>query len=296
MPGSCGELVQGIINGINFHITCPINRYSRVTASVTKDGSIKIPDGLEKARAAAKKTLELIGIPHGVEIEIKSDIPRGKGMASSTADIAAVVVAVSELFASPVSAKEITDVALSIEPTDGTFFDGIVAFDHLAGRMFEKVGDALPLEIIVLEPPEFLDTVAFNKKKRAAADAEELLTKEAFEMAVQGIRTKDLHLVGKAATLSSILNQRLLAKPVLNNVIDVCKRKGGLGVNVAHSGTVMGILAERGYGSRLFERISHYIPRHWDAYVVDMINGGGPTGQRLENREVENRLNYCGIS
>lgn len=78
MPGSCGELVQGIINGINFHITCPINRYSRVTASVTKDGSIKIPDGLEKARAAAKKTLELIGIPHGVEIEIKSDIPRVK--------------------------------------------------------------------------------------------------------------------------------------------------------------------------------------------------------------------------
>lgn len=282
MPGSCGELVQGVINGINFHITCPINRYSRVTVSVTRDGSIKIPGGLEKAGAAAKKTLELIGIPHGVEIEIKSDIPRGKGMASSTADIAAVVVAVSELFASPVSVKAIAGIALSIEPTDGTFFDGIVAFDHLGGRMFEKVGDALPLEIIVLEPPEFLDTVAFNKKKRRAAGAEELLVKEAFEMAVQGIRAKDLRLVGEAATLSSILNQRLLAKPVLNNVIDACKRKGGLGVNVAHSGTVMGMLAERGFGSRLLEKISHHIPRQWDAYVVDMISGGGRCEERSD--------------
>lgn len=289
MPGSCGELVQGIIDGINFHITCPINRYSRITAMATKDGSIMVPDGLDKTAAAAKKTLELMDISQGVHIDIKSDLPLGKGMASSTADITATVVAISELFERSVSEKEIADIAISIEPTDGVFFDGIVAFDHLEGRMLNKIGNAPPLEIIVLEPAESLDTVTFNQKKQRSVGAEELLIKGAFQMAVQGIRSKDPRLVGKAATISSILNQRLLKKHDLNDLIDICKRNGGLGVNVAHSGTVMGVLVDLGYGGRLLQKILHYLPRQWKAYVVNLIDGGPileTRNLRLETRKI----------
>jgi len=34
VPGTCGELVQGIKENKNFHITCPVNLFSYVSASL----------------------------------------------------------------------------------------------------------------------------------------------------------------------------------------------------------------------------------------------------------------------
>ncbi len=33
-PGSCGELVQGTLNGVNFHITCPVDRFTETTVTL----------------------------------------------------------------------------------------------------------------------------------------------------------------------------------------------------------------------------------------------------------------------
>ena len=34
-PGTCGEFLQGSINGQSFFVTCPINRYSYALSNVT---------------------------------------------------------------------------------------------------------------------------------------------------------------------------------------------------------------------------------------------------------------------
>ncbi|NCO66748.1 MAG: GHMP kinase [Solirubrobacter sp.] len=292
MPGSCGELVQGALGEIDFHITCPINRYSDVRVSGLKEGAVRVADyagtaynsndanyanddvKYDKTTSALRKALERIGTGYGAEVLVQSGLPRGKGMASSTADIAAAVAAVFEVHGRPIDPHEIAEIALSVEPTDGIIFDGIVAFDHLKGRMLQALGEAPPLEILALEPPKDLDTIRFNKDKARLKDTDKLFVKEAFDMAVEGLASNNLRLIGSAASLSSILNQKLLYKPELDDVMAVCRTKGGLGVNVAHSGTVMGMLVEKGFGHRLFNKVSHYIPRSWDAYVVEVINGG----------------------
>jgi len=274
MPGSCGELVQGVMEGTDFHITCPIDRYSRVSASFKSGGELKVPEQLDKTATAVKKALEMIESDRGIEIDVRSELPQGKGMASSTADIAAALAATFRLLERDIGQDDIAKIAVSIEPTDGTFFNGLVSFDHINGRRLELLGEAPPIEIIVLEPPEMLDTVIFNKEKRKVDNADESMVAEAYEMAVAGIKTWDAHLVGKAATMSAILNQKLLCKKALEDVMDVCRLKGGIGVNVAHSGTVMGMLAEKGFGRRLFEKVSHYVPSSWNAYLVDLIDGG----------------------
>lgn len=304
MPGSCGELVQGTLGESDFHITWPVNRYSVVSArptsgevSITGKSGRTIKEGriinagtgqakdaarldhasLEKTALAVTKAIEKVraglDLEVGVRIEVESELAPGKGMASSTADIASAIVAVNVLFDKAIDAKQIAEVALSVEPTDGTFFEGIVAFDHLKGRFFEEIGDAPPIDVVVLEPPQTLDTIAFNREKLAANN--DLFVKEAYEMAVSGIRDFNLKLIGEAATLSAMLNQSRLLKPELNDVIALSRRKGALGVNVAHSGTVMGILVERGFGDKMFSKVSHYVPKGWQAYVVSVI-GGGP--------------------
>jgi len=274
MPGSCGELVQGKIDGVDFHITCPINRFSKATLDASKEKTISSNGSLSKTAEAVKKSLEALEVEDGVIISIESELPRGKGMASSTADIGAAVTATFALFGRDSNPSGVADIALSIEPTDGIIFEGIVAFDHLRGRKLDAIGDAPPLDVVVLEPPHAVDTVAFNLGKVTGSDAEDRLHKETLAMATEGIKALDLRLIAEAATLSAELNQKLLFKPELDDIIDLSKRRGGLGVNIAHSGTVMGILIERGFAGRLLEKIAHYVPRSWKAYTAGVVSGG----------------------
>ncbi|MBI4733361.1 MAG: kinase [Rubrobacteridae bacterium] len=311
VPGSCGELVQGIINGVNIHITCPIDRYSRASVKnlsknhindelITGKNENKNPvikktvipgknnniahnenNGTEKVRRGVSlycETSELNAkLLQNILIDVNSELPSGKGMASSTADIGAVLAATASLFDMKADVDLISRIALRIEPTDGVLFEGIVAFDHLRGKYFEPLGAALPLEVIVLEPPGMLDTVEFNNEKKKHSPkiygSEEILV-EAYEMVKEGISVFNTEYIGKGATLSARLNQQLLPKPGLDDIIETVKRRGALGVNVAHSGTVIGILADQGFGGRIFDKIAHYIPRGWDAYLVRMTDGG----------------------
>jgi L-threonine kinase len=54
-------------------------------------------------------------------------------------------------------------------------------------------------------------------------------------------------LIGEAATISSIANEKVLEKPDLLAIIRCAKEAKAVGVNVAHSGTVIGILIDKAY-------------------------------------------------
>ncbi|MCG2675823.1 GHMP kinase, partial [bacterium] len=152
-PGSCGELVQGTLNGESFHVSCPINLYSQVKVVLNGKGKIIGPLDKWKTREAIKRTLEFLGKEGlGANFEIDSKIPLGKGMASSTADIGAASLAIACALGEEISPQEIAKIALSIEPTDGTLFDGIVIFDHRNGALFKFLGKAPDMEILVIDP------------------------------------------------------------------------------------------------------------------------------------------------
>ena len=84
IPGSCGELVQGMIDDIPFLVTCPISMYTK--ASITKYFSY-LP---YKARLARNKTLDYLGTKSYAKFCLTTELLTGKGMASSSADIASI--------------------------------------------------------------------------------------------------------------------------------------------------------------------------------------------------------------
>ncbi|MHB8170999.1 MAG: GHMP family kinase ATP-binding protein [Thermincolia bacterium] len=280
VPGTCGELVQGTLAGVNFHVTCPISFYSDLTVEINKDKTgITYPQGLEKAARAAAATLKLLELDIcGAMLETHHTLPVGKGMASSTADIAAACYATALATGRTIEPEQVAAIALAIEPTDGIMFPGIRLFDHLQGRLSEDLGCIRGLGVLMIDLGGAVDTQTFNARGDlvAANGAKEKVTKEALNLLREGIAKGDLALIGRGATLSSRANQNILFKKELPQLEIMVEALGLLGINVAHSGTVAGILFEMEQvdGVQLEERVRQELGPGFNYYLTAITGGG----------------------
>lgn len=166
-------------------------------------------------------------------------------MASSTADITAVAVAVGLAAGRVFTAGQLARLALEIEPTDGTLFPGIVAFDHRNGRWLRRLGPAPAILVTYIDTGGSVDTIEFNRRRLRYTSAQQRQIELAFEMIGHGLKSRDCGLLGAAATISARVNQEILPKPGLEEIIDISATVGGFGVVVAHSGSVAGILHDQ---------------------------------------------------
>lgn len=241
-PGSCGELAQGTIDGKNFLITCPINVYTEVI--VRTDQYTPFHAG-RKVLTAINKTIEYLQIKSSrFHVSVRSDLPIGKGMASSSADISAACQSIALSAGKVLTPDEMADIALSIEPTDGIFYPGIVLFDHIKGCIRQPLGDALPMHIVIFDIGGEINTLHFNKRldlKKLNQENEDQVY-QAVQLIRKGLADKDISLIGKGATMSALANQKILYKPHLEEIIHIGLSWGAVGVNIAHSGTVVGVL------------------------------------------------------
>lgn len=195
----------------------------------------------------------------------------GIGMGSSTADIGAAVTAVFTAAGVKQCEKETGALAVGIEPTDGTIFSGIVAFDHRRGRYVHRLGAAPDMQITYVDTGGTVDTVQFNRRAVRYTRSQESRIRTAFDMAAAGLRHGDKQLIGAAATMSARINQTVLPKPDLEELVEISAAHGGYGVVVAHSGTVMGILHD-GHGPGIADAMSPL--GYGRARTVQMIDGG----------------------
>lgn len=239
VPGSCGELIQGTLQGVPFLVTCPVNIYTIVT--VTDDGTQQLRGLGRKARLALSRTLEYLGCDKfPFSLQLDSEIPIGKGMASSSADIAAVAIAAATALEKKLTPAEISRLAAGIEPTDGVFFPGIVRMNQMTGECLEELGELPALKIAAFDCGGFVDTLAFHERQDLADlnRQNELRVAEAISWLMRG----SAEAIAAAATQSALANQTILKKQYLEQIIVDVKKQGALGVNVAHSGTVIGVL------------------------------------------------------
>ena len=255
-PGTCGELVQGMIGGVDFLVTCPINQFSRATVTLRAGGADGSPirvsgiDHLPKTQQAVVRTLIQPEICVGAaslvaEVSIANPIPAGKGMGSSSADITAAVWAAGKAAGVELPPATIAGIALSVEPTDGVMFPGIALFDHRRGRIAETLGMPPPLEVIAIDRGGQVDTLEFNRVDRSEQwSAVSAATEEALELVREGIRRCDAELVGRGATISARAGHPPGAGPLVERAAQFAEDIGAVGVNVAHSGTVVGILLD----------------------------------------------------
>lgn len=280
IPGSCGELVQGYLNKSNFLISCPIEVYNTIHVSkVEFSNEILIDENKSKTKEALLKLLSHYGLEDmGLKVEIKADLPEAKGMGSSTADITGAMIAALLLLNKKVDIELVTKIALKVEPSDATFMDGIVKFDHLKGKQKEKIGQIDPIPLLVFDYGGEVDTLSFNCRQdlKKLNSQKAKMVKKAYSLVKKGIKTKDGKLIGKGATMSSLANQKIIKKPGLRELINTLEtQKGFLGISTAHSGTVIGVMVEnKELSGEIIEKIKNNFPYLNFLFNTRIINGG----------------------
>lgn len=247
VPGVCGELVQGMLGDSHFLVTCPVDFYSRVTVEIFEgEAGVSAPPGCPKSIAAVEAALNHLGRTDvAARLTISNTIPRSKGMGSSSADVAGAIAATGMALGQQLSPSLIGELALSVEPSDGIMFPGIALFDHREGSIVEEMGPPPPMEIVAIDFGGTVDTLEFNQiDHNDAWHSLESVNQQALELVRLGIQEGIPALVGKGASISAGAGQRIMEKPQLPRVVAFAESVGAVGVCVAHSGTVIGVLLD----------------------------------------------------
>ncbi|EGT3680592.1 GHMP kinase [Clostridioides difficile] len=279
-PASCGEFVQGIIDDEEYLCSYAIDMYSKV---YIEEKLVDINLGRYKSRLAIEKVFEKFNLPKkytkNISLNINSKIPVGKGMASSTADIGATIKATLSLIDKDLSSEEISKLAAEIEPTDSIFIDKNSIFNPLNGTVIKYLGNLTNAKVVILEPNKVLDTMKIRLRQdynKLKVENKEVI-KKAFALLEEGLKKNNLSLVGEACTLSSLANENIEKKEYLNEIIKISKKYGAYGVNIAHSGTVVGILIDKSMNDKkMIDALceSNINSVYNKIYTQNIINGG----------------------
>jgi L-threonine kinase len=246
LPLTCGELVQGTWEGTPCLVSCPIDSYHTTRVRLESRPDWEYPPHCTKTRLAFQAGLKALKREEsGGSLTLTTNAPRERGYGTSTADIGASLFALGNALQTPFSPQEVAQIALQIVPSDGTFFKGLVQFDHLQGSFQHLWGNIQPHPLLVIDPGGNVSTLAFNRQDhRKALDKLAPYHRDAFLMLKAGLAENDWDLIGNAATLSAVLHQEILFNPLLETVLGLAHSLHAHGICRAHSGTLLGILLD----------------------------------------------------
>lgn len=284
-PASCGELLQGYIGEGEKLISYSINLFSKVSLIEKKP---KNNEGISHNHRKAYRMLEEVFKYYGYNeedykhlcLKIDSPIPIAKGMASSTADLVATATAAARYLDKAISEEEVARLAIGIEPTDSIVFSKVTLFDHLKGHFHKQYGSFPDCKVLLLEGRDIIDTIDFRKTDRTSLlKTNEKEVEKALLHFEIGINQQSLKELGKAATISGFANQRILHKEGLEEIHEMSQKFGAYGINVAHSGSVIGILYKdtefdrEGFCYRIKDK--DFMKNYLSIHSYDIIPGGG---------------------
>jgi L-threonine kinase len=279
-PGTCGELVQGHLNGRDFLVNCPIDLYAEAEVTSAATDGLHLHDAGRFHKIRDTLTLAahecFLHLRHGVRV--RSGIPRGKGMASSSADIGAALSALLTACGRTVSEELFAKLLTEVEPSDCVHFRGIAHLNHITGDLIARYRAPGKLRVLIVDCGGEIDTLVFDRQHaREVYRANEKTINEAVTRVSQGLKQGDLAMIGQAATISAELSQLIHRKPQLTELIGLTRPLGALGVNCAHSGSVLGVMYRA--DERLGEDLRRAVSDHFGsslAVIGDhaVIDGG----------------------
>jgi len=249
-----GELFQGVLES-------DAGRLRRGLVSlpcgIFKSEARFFPDATGVVRVAppwkikAKKAAELTPARYGNGrfsglLKVRSNTPVGWGLGSSTSDVTAAIRAVADAFDDRLSARDIAGLAVNAEiASDSIMFgESAVLFAQREGVVIEEIGGPLPpLDVLGFNTDPGgagIDTLSFRPAHYSWREIESF--RPLVGLLRRAVAMQDSRFVGQVATASAEINQRHLPKPRFESLKEVMWKVGAIGLQVAHSGIVMGLL------------------------------------------------------
>ncbi|GLS36885.1 kinase [Mesorhizobium tianshanense] len=250
-----GEFLQGVFEGDDGRlyrglVTLPLTSQESLATfwPDERDGIRTRPANRTKAARAAALTLEHIGIAGGGgELTIESPILIGHGYGSSTADVIASIRAVAAAAGVTLRQSTVARLAVTAEGASDAiaYSDQALLFAHREGRAIEHFGGEFPPLLVVGFRDGSGRPIDTLRMRRARYDSEEIGVFRVLRgLAYRSIKQQDPRLLGRVATMSALISQRHLPKASFSAVLDIARDHDACGVQVAHSGTLIGILLD----------------------------------------------------
>jgi uncharacterized protein involved in propanediol utilization len=242
---SFGEIVQGrLLNDEDFLITLPIDLWA--TCKIERelfDGPSMVECEFEKSKRVAYKTLESLGKLEGEKLTITftRNIPIGKGLSSSTADMLAVVRALQEIYGFLATESYISSMFRRIEPHDALHYYMSVVYNHRSGELINKLNYIPQYSVLMIDFGGIKNTEEYNLNLMFTLQEKsdyELLYKKS----VIAFMKQDDREIAQCATESTFIHFSKNDKEVLLKIKELLVSARPLGVIATHSGTCIGLL------------------------------------------------------
>ncbi len=291
VPARIGELVQGCFReGEPFMVPGPLS--SRMAATLTlrsgKGGSFFPRSGLWKMERAAdffflhnkggeqKREERDVRFPiagreeelcrarsrrhealEGLALRRITTIPQGKGFSSSSADLLALLRLLQLRFSPSLSTESLYRMAASVEPTDPCLTEGTPLFLQNRGEAIAFLR-ALEYDLLYFDPLPGGRVSTLELNRNSSPSSGEDLLRELERAFAQG----SYSLFCETVTESARRNQSRLPDPHFSRLVAFA-RSSGTGVFTAHSGTVMGLVAEPGREPTLAKEAARFVRSLW---------------------------------
>lgn len=197
----------------------------------------------------------------------ESNIPQGKGLSSSSADILGVLCALNKYYQHPFSNADLYKMAAEVDPTDACLSPALTVFNQHKGEIISTLKN-LPFSLIYFdsEPETIVDTLKFTKNK-IYTHQDYRFFNEMLRNLTKSVLSGDITNFLFWTTQSAVYNQRFLSKKHFNKLLSFAWSKE-LGVFVAHSGTIMGLVVPDNTPAK--ELVSHsedFIRSNWGCEI-----------------------------
>ncbi|MDT0328090.1 GHMP family kinase ATP-binding protein [Nocardiopsis lambiniae] len=255
--GSCrahhGEILQGVFEHegglVRGLVTLPCDLYG--SYAVFEPSPLPVltvtPSDRVKAFRAASEALAALGRSYaGGHLYIQSETPLSRGFGSSTGDVIATVRATFDSFGRVADCETTAGLAVTSESASDSlmFGEDAVLFAQRSGFVIEGFSAPIPpLGVLGFGTSRDGAGVPTLEMRPAVYDAGEIAAfAELRALLRRAVETQDAAAVGAVAGESARINQRHLPVPGYTGLEALAARTGSVGLQVAHSGDIAGML------------------------------------------------------
>jgi 4-diphosphocytidyl-2-C-methyl-D-erythritol kinase len=215
-----------------------------------------VPEGREnlvwQAAEHLWRALGRTGEPRDAHVNLDKQIPMAAGLGGGSADAAAMLVGLSQIWASPLSRQDLREVASGIGSDVPFFLQGGTALGASRGEEIYPVDDVRRLGVVVIKPSfgvSTADAYRWHDEHVAAAPADG-------SEPVPPPRPVDLGWsTGPIALVNDLETPVAARHPEIRTMVQACLREGAIGAGMTGSGSAVFGLFPESAARRAVERI-----------------------------------------
>jgi L-threonine kinase len=261
-----GELMQGILPDRSSFLISGLPSCAFFSEAILEDDpdfSFGLPPKAQKAVDLFYTISGVAGTAHP-KLLLRSNIPPGKGLSSSSADILSVLYVLNDYWSTGFSPAQLYSIAARIEPTDPCLSADIVVFRQQTG-IIEQVLSLPPLAMIYFDaaPDRRINTLELQRTYDKDAPGFFHLLRSGF---LHSAAKADYAGLFDCTTRSALYNQSIISLPRIGEYHQLAVREHA-GLMVAHSGTIIGLLTRPGEAAALLPLVKALANRYQPTIV-----------------------------